>query len=274
MSTNYLVDTIRTESFTMDYLRFGKGDSVFVILPGLSIQSVMGAAEAVAAEYASLAEYFTIYLFDRRKDLPDSYSVNEMAEDTAQAIVALGLKDVYLFGASQGGMMAMVIAIEHPELVKKLVLGSTSSHVWDHQYQVLDRWVAMAQSGERKALYLEFGEKIYPTAVFEQFRDVLAAAAESVTDEDLKRFVILAEGTRGFNITADLVRIKCPVLAIGVFEDAVLDSDATMEIAEKLDERKDFKLYMYIGFGHAAFDTAPDYRERIMHFLLENENTV
>ena len=40
-----------------------------------------------------------------------------------------------------------------------------------------------------------------------------------------------------------------------------------MEIAEKLDERKDFKLYMYKGYGHAAFDTAPDYRERIMKFF-------
>ncbi len=274
MSTNYQVGTVRTDTFTMDYLQFGKGDPAFVILPGLSIQSVMGAAEAVVAEYASIAEHFSIYLFDRRKDLPVSYSVKEMAEDTAEAMAALGLKDTYLFGASQGGMMAMVIAIEHPELVRKLVLGSTSSHVWDHQYQVLDRWVAMAQSGDRKALYLEFGEKIYPPAVFQQFRDVLAETAETVTDNDLKRFVILAEGTRGFNITKDLVRIKCPVLAIGVFEDAVLDSDATMEIAEILDERKDFKLYMYIGFGHAAFDTAPDYRDRIMQFLIENENTV
>ena len=40
-----------------------------------------------------------------------------------------------------------------------------------------------------------------------------------------------------------------------------------MEIAEKVVERKDFKLYMYNGYGHAAFDTAPDYRERIMKFF-------
>ena len=54
---------------------------------------------------------------------------------------------------------------------------------------------------------------------------------------------------------------------MGVFEDAVLDADATMEIAEQLDDRPDFRLYMYIGYGHAAFDTAPDYRNRIMEFL-------
>jgi len=62
-------------------------------------------------------------------------------------------------------------------------------------------------------------------------------------------------------------RIHCRVLAVGVFEDPVLDADATMEIAEKLDSHPDFNLYMYTGFGHAAFDTAPDYRERLLKFF-------
>lgn len=88
-----------------------------------------------------------------------------------------------------------------------------------------------------------------------------------MTDRDLERFVILAEGTKGFDVVKELDRIRCPVLAIGVFEDSVLDSDATMEIAEKLDVRPDFRLYMYTGYGHAAFDTAPDYKERILRFF-------
>ena len=66
----------------------------------------------------------------------------------------------------------------------------------------------------------------------------------------------------------DLERIQCPVMAVGAYEDSVLDSDATMEIAENLDCRPDFRLYMYIGYGHAAFDTAPDYRERLLKFFL------
>ena len=90
----------------------------------------------------------------------------------------------------------------------------------------------------------------------------------TVTDEDLRRFIILVEGTKGFNIVDELDRIRCPVMAVGVFEDRVLDSDATMEIAESLDWRADFRLYMYIGYGHAAFDTAPDYRERMLNFFL------
>ncbi len=58
-------------------------------------------------------------------------------------------------------------------------------------------------------------------------------------------------------------------MVTGSFEDEVLDSDMTMEIAEKLDVREDFELYMYNGFGHAAFDTAPDYLKRLYSFFMK-----
>ena len=261
------IETVVTGGFQMDYFRFGTGERRLVILPGLSIQSVCGFADAVAAAYASMAEDFTVYVFDRRRELPAVYTVADMAEDTAAAMEALGLRGVSLFGASQGGMIAQLIAIRHPALVGRLVLGSSSSHVTEEQFAVIGRWIALARQGDRAGLYLDFGEKIYPPALFAQLKDSLLAAAETVTGRDLARFVILAEGIRGFNITGQLDKIQCPVLAIGVYEDAVLDADATMEIAEKLDERIDFRLYMYTGFGHAAFDTAPDYRERMRRFL-------
>jgi homoserine acetyltransferase len=79
----------------------------------------------------------------------------------------------------------------------------------------------------------------------------------------------MASAVKGFDITDRLDRICCPVLIMGVYEDAVLGADATMEIAEKLDEQPGFRLFMYIGYGHAAFDTAPDYRQRIWKFLTD-----
>ena len=262
-----LIETVKTERFSMDFFRFGAGEKTLVILPGLSVQSVMGAADAIAAAYQSLTDRYTIYVFDRRADLPDPYSVHDMARDTAEAFQALGLEKVCVFGASQGGMIALVLAIEHPELVGRMVLGSSSAHVREEQYRVIEEWIRLAKAGDREGLYLAFGEEIYPPSVFEQYRETLIAAAGTVTGRDLQRFVILAEGMKGFNVVSELDRIQCPVLAIGVFEDSVLDSDATMEIAEKLDNRPDFRLYLYTGYGHAAFDTAPDYRQRILAFF-------
>lgn len=264
---NARIETVKTSRFSMDFFRFGAGEKTLVILPGLSVQSVMGAADAIAQAYQSLTDRFTIYVFDRRSELPETYSIREMARDTVEAMKALGLKKVCLFGASQGGMMALVIAIEFPELVARMVFGSSSAHMREEQYRVIENWIRLAKAGDREGLYLSFGRELYPPAMFEQYREILLAAADTVSEEELARFVILAEGTKGFDVVNELGKIQCPVLAIGVFEDSVLDSDATMEIAEKLDDSPSFQLYMYTGYGHAAFDTAPDYRQRILRFF-------
>ena len=263
------ISTIKTDNFTMDYFKFGTGKKNLVIIPGLSVQSVMGAANTVAAEYKTMEEDFTIYVIDRRSEIPEKYSIQDMAKDTAEAIKSLGLDKVSIFGASQGGMIAMLIAINYPELVEKLVLGSTSSHIKQSQEKVLDYWIELAKNKNAHLLYQQFAKDIYPEEIYSEYIDYFNDVSNSVTNRDLERFVILASAIKGFDISDDLKKIKCPTLAMGVYEDKVLDSDATMEIAENLDYRPDFKLFMYIGYGHAAFDTVPDYRDRIRKFLLE-----
>ena len=263
------IETIRTNDFSMDYFRFGHGKKTLVILPGLSVESVMHYADAVAEAYSLLNDEYTVYVLDRRKELPAAYSVYRMAEDTAAAIRALGLDKVRLFGASQGGMIAMVIAIEQPELVSMLVLGSASACIKQEQYQVIDSWIRLAAAGDAKKLYLAFGEAIYPREVFDQSKDLLVAAAGTVSGEDLHRFVILAEAIRDFDVTDQLQKIACPVLVIGSGDDRVLGANAPQQIAEGLKNRQNTELYMYNGYGHAAYDTAPDYRKRILRFLSE-----
>ena len=135
--------------------------------------------------------------------------------------------------------------------------------------QTIEKWIQLARAGNAADLYLAFGEAVYPRSVFEQSRALLSEAAESVTHEDLKRFVILAEGIEGFNVRKDLKMIACPVLVIGSKDDRVLGAEASIQIAECTDA----ELYMYEGYGHAAYDTAPDYKERILRFL-KQESTV
>lgn len=265
------IETIETGSFAMDYFQFGGGDRTLVILPGLSVQSVMRLAGSVERAYRPLANDFAIYVFDRRRNLPAAYSVYDMARDTAGAIRALGLQKASLLGASQGGMMAMAIAIEQPDLVEKLVLCSTSARVDEAGDRTIEKWVRLAKDRNATDLYLAFGEAIYPRSTFEQLRALLIASAKRVTDEDLDRFIILAEGMKGFDVTDDLERISCPVFAVGSKDDRILGAEATMQIAERLDEREGFSLHMYDGYGHAAYDTAPDFKERVLNFLMQEQ---
>ena len=214
-------DRIITDEFEMGYIRFGKGTKTLVILPGLSVQSVLSAAPAIEKQYEIFAEDFTVYLFDRRSDLPDEYSVYDMADDTAKAMKELNLSGVCLFGVSQGGMIAELLAIRYPELVGKAVFASTACHLNHIESSALEDWIRFANEGKANELYLAFGEKVYSAEVFEQYRNIFSEMAKTVTEDELKRFSILAGGTKGFDVKNELSNIRCPVLAIGDKTDAV-----------------------------------------------------
>ena len=121
--------TLDFNDFTIDYLKFGKGDKIFVILPGISIKSVMLSASAIEKDYTSIANEYTTYVIERRNNPDENTTIYSMAEDTLKVLDKLQLKDIYLFGASQGGMLAMQIALKRPERRKKMVFGSTSATI-------------------------------------------------------------------------------------------------------------------------------------------------
>ncbi len=264
---SYTIHKVITDEYTIPYMRFGTGEKTLVILPGLSVQSVIPSAPAIEKQYEIFGSDYTVYLFDRREDMPEGYSVYNMAEDTANAIKTLGLSDICLFGVSQGGMLAMIIAAEHSETVSKLALGSSAAFVTKESSAVLNEWIDYAQSGNAEKLYLSFGEKLYSKEFFERHKDAFIKIAETVTKEDLKRFLKLAKGNAGFDFRDRIGSIHCPVFAIGDTGDNVLGADSTPAIAELLKDNPALETYMYSGFGHAVYDTAPDYTKRLFAFF-------
>ena len=193
----------------------------------------------------------------------------DAARDTAKAMTALNLKNVYLLGTSQGGRIAMAIAIKQPELVEKLVLASTSARLGQDQYALFDRWISFAESGDALGLYMSFGETLYPEYMLEDFKQMLIDEAKTVTTDELRRFVIiLSEGKQVFDPTNQLKEIACPVLVIGGIDDQVMGSDAGLYIAKHLAPQKDVVLQLYDGYGHMPYDLAPDFKERLKQFFL------
>ena len=264
------VKTVKSESFSMDYFSFGTGSKPFVILPGLSVQSVMNSCDFISQAYSRFSEDYKVYVFDRRKELPADYSIYDMADDTAEAFKALGLEEVCLFGASQGGMIALTLAARYPKLVKKLVLGSSCAVVTEEHFLTLDKWIKLAKERNGLDLFLQMCRDIYPANMYEEYRETFYVIGKSINNDEMDRFVVLAEGTENFDISSEIININCPVLSIGVSDDAVLPGGAE-RINELFDDKPDFESYMYTGFGHAAFDTAPDYKDRLFDFFSNGE---
>ncbi len=204
-----------------------------------------------------------MYLLDRRSDPPSGYSVADMARDTAEAMDCLGIRDACVIGISQGGMIAQVLAMERPDLVGRMVLGSTAARLTESSGAVIRNWTALAERKAVDELMAAFAQAIYTEDFQRQNQKALAGLGRFVTEKDLDRFVILARGMSGFDVFADLGRIRCPVLVLGARDDRVLGAEASREIAEKLG----CGLYLYENYGHAVYDEAPDYLDRVYRFF-------
>ena len=255
--------TAKVNDIEMDYCKFGTGEKVFVIIPGLSLRSVMLSAGAVAVAYKQFTENYTVYLFDRRKNIAESYSVREMAHDTAEIMKSLGIKDADIFGTSQGGMIAQFIAIDYPELAHSIVLGSTCSRANDTIKCIINTWCGFAEKYDVKALNHSFFENVYSDAFLKKHGNALEFLESQGTLEECDRFKVFAEACADFNAYNELEKVKCPALVLGAEQDKVLTAEASVELVEKLG----CELYIYENFGHAVYDEAEDYKDRIMNFM-------
>ena len=85
----------------------------------------------------------------------------------------------------------------------------------------------------------------------------------NITDEEIQRFIKLASTIYGFDIEKDLWKIRCKTLVIWSNNDLIFGWESAKNLAEKLN----CELYLYDNYGHAVYDEAPDFRNRMLKFL-------
>jgi len=247
----------------MDYVTFGNGTEPMVIIPGLSLQGVKGSAIPMAHMFRQFSKDYKVYIFDKKARLPEPCSIGGLTEDLAEAMMRLGIQDACVLGVSQGGMMGLQLAADYPELVKKLVPAVTLSRPNDTVKNAIGAWTAMAREKQLKILVEDVLEKMYSEEYLKKYRMLIPALSKTIASVDLNRFINLAESCTVFNIHNDLDRIKCPVLVIGAAQDKI----ATGKASEDLADRLGCELYMYENLGHAAYEEAKDFNQRVYNFF-------
>ena len=258
------IKKVPVNSTEMEYFSFGKGEKPLVILPGLSIKSIMLYKDILPDALSVFGEDFKVYVFDRIKDLPDEYSVDAMARDTITAFEAAGLKDISLYGISQGGMIALSIAILRPDLVSSMVLGSTASRIKPSTAEIVSEWNRFAGLEDEENLIYSFGQKVYSDAFFEQFKDAILDSVRGITSEEFKRLVIMTGNMGSFDVYDRLSDIKCPVFVMAGNEDEIIPVESAKEMIEKLG----CESYIFDGFGHAVYDETPEFKDKARDFFV------
>ncbi len=160
-------------------------------------------------------------------------------------------------------MIAQYLAIDHPELVHKLVLGVTLSRNNATVEQVIADWISMAEQNDYEGFVLDMLNKMYSEVYIKKYRLLLPAAAKLNKPKDFGRFIILAKACLTCNTYNKLDKIQCPVLVLGGKQDKIVTGQASEDIADKLQ----CECYMYEDLGHAAYEEAKDFNRRIYEFL-------
>lgn len=248
---------------SFDYIQFGTGEKTLLMIQGLNTNGIKGAGLSLAYMYRMFAKEYTVYLFDRRDEVYEGITVKDFAMDIAATMDELGLKNADVFGVSQGGMIAQYLAIERPDLVHKLVLAVTISRNNAIVETVVQNWITMTEQGDFKALVLDMAEKMYSDAYVKRYQLFMPLLTMVQKPKDVKRFLILAKACLTCEAYDFLEKIQCPVFVIGGKQDKVVTGEASEDIAEKLG----CEIYMYEDLGHAAYEEASDFNQRVLDFL-------
>lgn len=250
----------------MDYVVFGKGEQALILLPGLSdgLTTVKGMALSLAFAYRIYAADRRVYVFSRKNKLDKGYSTRRMAQDQADAMKALGISQADIMGVSQGGMIAQYIAIDHPELIRRLILAVTTSGQSEIAQAVINAWIRMAMDGDYKRLIIDTTERSYSERTLKKYRRFYPLLTKIGKPKDFERFLIQADSCLQHNAYPELGRITCPTLVIGGDSDKILGADAAGKLAEAIDGSV---LHIYEGLGHAAYEEAKDFNSRVLDFL-------
>ena len=254
---------LNIQNMQFDYITFGNGSKPLIMIQGLGTRGIKGAAFSLAWMYRIFAKDYTVYLFDRRPIVYEGITVRDMALDIACAMDHLDIKNANVFGVSQGGMIAQYLAIDRPDLVKKMVLAVTLSKNNDTLEKVVRSWIDMTKRGAMKNLVADMAEKMYSDAYVKRYRPLIPLLTLLQKPKDVQRFVVLAEACLTCQTYELLDRIHCPTLVLGGQEDKVVTGLASEEIAKKLG----CDMYMYDDLGHAAYEEAKDFNQRVYDFL-------
>lgn len=257
--------TFNKDGTTLDCVVFGTGRKILILIPGLSFQRVKGAALPLAYMYRSFSKEYTVYVIDKKEVVPNGYTIRELANDVAFAMDQMDLYAADVFGVSQGGMIAQYLAIDHPHLVHKLVLGVTASRQNEVMENVLHHWIILAEQQEYEAFVVDMLKKMYSAAYVKKYGWLFPILSKTGKPKDFSRFIILAKACLTCNAYPELHKISCPVFVLGGKEDRIVTGAASEEIAEVLK----CKIHMYDALGHGAYEEASDFNKRIRQFLGE-----
>jgi 3-oxoadipate enol-lactonase len=199
----------------------------------------------------------------------EDYSIPIFSEDVYALLRMLGVDRCCLVGHSMGGFVALQLVLDHPEVVRALVLVDTSSGDFERApgyAELRAKLDALARNEGLEAAF-EYDAAHNPMRI-ERFRkhpELRELARQRVTSTSVDGYIYVARSFGTWRpVTGRLHEIRVPTLIFRGEEDTPF-LKASQVLKESISEAE---LVTVPGVGHSPHEEAPAlFNETLMQFL-------
>ncbi len=275
IATNFLVKKgkVSSNGQTLYWESHGTGEPLILVM-GIGYDSSLWGLHQVPF----FSQHFQTIIFDNRdvgqSSLANtSYAIKDMAEDMVGLMKELGIKKSHFIGISMGGMICQEFAINHPELVHKLILTGTSAANELASFDPINIWNFVKQNdkegltfAQQQFIWLFSDSFLRNHKAVEQTLQLLGSNPNPVSPAAYKRQV---NAYLKHNTLNRLNKIKAPTLVLVGEQDRLTPPWIVKEVADGIPASK-FRIIKGDGASHVLpLERPDDFNKAVFSFLNE-----
>ena len=253
---------VRSGRFRVHLYEGGKDNPQTVILlhgfGGNALLTWMQLLPPLAKKYHVIAPDLLASNFLRLN--PKTYSVNQEVQVVLAMMKGMGIQKADLVGLSVGGWISLLIALEHPELVNKLILVESAGITTE-----IPEMAKLTLDDREKAKRFMKMLFYYPPPLPGFVLDALVKTSKVIKPKYQAVFAGFIENSRDFVLDDKLGEITHPTLMMHGENDQVIP----LEVGKKIHEGLPNSEFIVLNkSGHAAvWDSPRQLKKNILEFL-------
>ncbi len=259
--------TIRVDDIDIAYKIFGKGDPL-ILISGYA--GSMDSWNPLLIE--RLASNHTVVVFNNRgigdtTSGDKSFSIKQFAIDTFGLLKALNINKTHVLGHSMGGMIALELALMHPEQVSKLIISASLCG----QNESISSYREVGKlSSDLSGTPQERIERFVPFLFPKEWRQQNPNYRESILSiEELSNNTLNQQTQAIFDwkgVCNQLKNIRQSTLVIGGLDDVIIKFDHLLVLARNIPAAT---IVEFNGAGHGFMHQNPKAVSSILLLFLK-----
>ncbi len=186
--------------------------------------------------------------------------ISYFADDVADLVRTLGIGPTHVVGLSLGGLVAQELALDHPDLVRSLVLVNTfpKIHLWTMRRFQAHRRLPILLRGDMDALGSWLAGELFPGDGMEEVRELTKMRIKSNARSAYVRNLL---AIMRFDVRKRLGDIAAPTLVVSGERDSMVPHELKESLVSGIPNSK---LEIVEDSGHATPIDSPDPFNRVL----------